>query len=158
MNIFLFKLCFHLYYSEAPIFYYGKSQYYNYTPFTVIIISFLGILFWIRISEIFVPVIGKNFYINIIADNTFSIMINHFLALDIVRFFFAFISKNTKLCKNFNFKRFYALEPFYIYLPNNVLQSGIIYLLSCLFIPIIIQKLINKLKYFILKRLLKKIC
>lgn len=152
LNIFLYKLFFHLYYSKAPSFYYGKSQYYNYTPFTVISISALGIFFWVRISEITEPLIGKNYYINIIADNTFSIMINHFLALDIVRFIFAFISKNTKYCRNFNFKRFYSLEPFYIYLPNNVLQSGIIYLLSCMIIPILIQKMINKFKYFILKR------
>ena len=79
-------------------------------------------------------------------------MINHFFALDIVRFIFAFISINTKYCKNFNFKRFYSLEPFYIYLPNNVLQSGIIYLLSCLIIPIIIQKIINQFKHYMLKR------
>ena len=67
--IFTVKLYYHLYYSKAPCFYYGLSEYYHYNPFTVIIISILGILFWIRISEILVPSIGNSFYVNIIADN-----------------------------------------------------------------------------------------
>ena len=149
--IFSLKLCFHLYYSDQPCFFYGKSQYYNYHPFTVITISILGILFWIRISEILLPSIGNSFYINIIAGNTFSIMINHILALDIVRAFFAFISKNTRFCKDFNFKKYYSLNAAYIFIPNNVLQAGIIYFLNCLIIPIIMQKIINKLKYLIFK-------
>ena len=88
LHIFTFKLCFHLYYSKAPFFYYGMSQYYNYSPFTVIIISILGIAFWLRICEIFEPVLGKSYYINLIADNTYSIMMNHLLALDIIKFIF----------------------------------------------------------------------
>ena len=147
LHIFTFKLCFHLYYSKAPFFYYGMSQYYNYSPFTVIIISILGIAFWLRISEILEPLIGKNFYVNIIADNTFSIMINHLFSIDILKFLFSFISKKTKYFKNFNFKRFYSLDSHYIFLPNNVLQTGILYFLSCLALPIIIQKIINKIKY-----------
>lgn len=102
------------------------SEFYNYNPFTVIIISSLGIFFWVRISEILEPIIGKSYYVNIIADNTFSIMINHILALDIIRSIFAIISKKTKYCKNFEFQKFYSLNVSYIYLPNKCLQSGII--------------------------------
>lgn len=149
--IFTLKLLFHLYYSAEPGFYYGMSEFYNYNPFTVIIISFLGIFFWVRISEILEPIIGKSYYVNIIADNTFSIMINHILALDMIRIIFAIISKKTKYCKNFDFKKFYSLNPSYIYLPNNVLQSGIIYYLSCLILPIIMQKVINKIHNRIIK-------
>ena len=140
------KLFFHLYYSRAPSFYYGESQYYNYSPFTVIIISILGISFWLRISEILEPILGQNFYVNIIADNTFSIMINHGLAIDLVKTFFAIISKYTKYCSDFNFKKYFALETSYIFIPNNVLQTGIIYLLSSLVFPIYIQIIINKIK------------
>lgn len=151
VNIFILKLCFHLYYSNQPCFYYGASQYYNYSPFTVIIISILGILFWVRISEILLPSIGNSFYMNIVADNTFSIMINHIFALDIVKTIFAYISKNTRFCKGFDWKKFYSLDVTYFFIPNNVLQSGIIYFLSCLIIPIIIQKILNKLKYFLIR-------
>ena len=151
-SIFLLKLIFHLYYSNAPSFYYGMCIYFNYNPFTVITISFLGIAFWFRIGEILEPLLGKNYYINIIAQNTFSIMINHSLALDIIRAIFAFISKYTKYCKSFDFKRYYSMEAAYIFLPNNVLQSGIIYFLSCIFIPILMQKIINKIKYVLINK------
>ena len=151
--IFASKLCFHLYYSKVISFYYAGCNYGGYSPFTVISISILGIVFWTRISEILEPFIGKNYYINIIADNTFSIMINHILALDLVKVFFAYLSRKTKYCKDFNFYRYYALDVFYIYIPNNVLQTGIIYYLSCLILPIIIQKLITKIKNQIVKNL-----
>ena len=76
-------------------------------------------------------------------------MINHILSLEIVTAVFALLSKNTKYFKDFDFRRFYGFKGNYIYLPNNVLQSGIIYYLSCLIIPILIQKLINKFKYIV---------
>lgn len=150
-SIFILKLLFHLYYSRIPEFYYGMCVYNNYGPYTVILISILGIAFWIRLCEIMEPILGKNYYINIIANNTFSIMINHILALDIVKIIFALISKYTKYCKNFDFKRYYSLDIKYFYIPKNVLQSGIIYFSSCLIIPIIIQKYINEIKRIIFK-------
>ena len=143
--IFSVKLLFHIYYSKEPYFFYARCIYYGYSPFTVLIIPVLGIGFWVKISETIEPLLGKNYYVNIIADNTFSIMINHSLAQDIVRSIFALISKKTKYCKNFDFKRYYSMDHKYIYIPNNVLQIGIFYFLSCLIIPIIIQKIINKL-------------
>ena len=76
-----------------PEFQYSTSEYYNYSPFTVIFNSLLGILFWIRVSEILLPSIGNSFYMNIIANNTFSIMMNHILALDLVRALFALYLK-----------------------------------------------------------------
>ena len=147
--IFTLKLLFHLYYSKEINFYYGASQYYNYSPLTVIIISILGISFWIRICRILEPILGTIFYINIIADNTYSIMINHLAAIDIIKMFFAFISKKTHYCKNFDFKRFYLFDSSYIYIPNNVRQSGILYFISSLYIPIIIQKAIDNIKKII---------
>ena len=149
ITIFALKLSFHLYYSNAPVFYFGKSEYFQYSPYTVISISILGILFWFKIGEILEPILGTNFYINIIANNTFSIMINHSLAIDLIRTFFALISKNTKYCQNFDFNRYYSMDVSYIYIPNNVLQSGIIYFLNCLIFPIIISKINNKIKYLI---------
>lgn len=150
-SIFSLKLFFHLYYSKTPTFFYGGSQFNNYPGFTVFIISSLGILFWVRISEILNPLLGKNFYVNIIADNTYSIMMNHFFAIFIVRTFFAIISKNTIYCKDFNFIDYYSMID-YIYIPNNILQAGILYFLSCFIIPIIMQKVINKIKCLFSKK------
>lgn len=42
-------------------------------------IGFIGIAFWLRISKILSTSIGKSKYVNIIADNTYTIMINHLL-------------------------------------------------------------------------------
>jgi len=142
---FSMKLFFHLFYAKMPEFEYNKSEYYNYSPFTVIINSILGILFWMRISENMEYLLGKNFYINIIADNTFSIMMNHFFVNFMIRNIFAIMSKNTKYFRDFNFNMHYS-NFFYIYLPNNVLSTGIIYFLGGLFFPIVIQKIINKIK------------
>ena len=122
--IFLIKLCFYLYYSRIPVFQYSRSIYYNYSPYTVVIISILGILFWLRISELLEPILGKNFYINIVADNTFSIMMNHFFAIFIIKTIFAIISKKTSYCKDFNFYKYYTMNN-YIYVPQNILQTGI---------------------------------
>ena len=146
--IFAIKLFFHVFYGKMPEFQYSRSEYYNYSPFTVIFISVLGILFWMRISENMECVLGKNFYINIIADNTFSIMMNHFFVNFMIRNIFAIISKNTKYFRDFNFNEHYS-NYFYIYLPNNVLSLGIIYFLSSLLFPIIIQKIINQIKFVI---------
>ena len=152
--IFIIKLGFYLYYSKELAFHYGKSNYFKNSPHTVIIISFLGIALWLRISEILEPIFGKDKYINLIADNTFSIMINHSLALDIIRTIFSLISKNTRYCKDFNFNRYYGMDARYIYIPKNIVQTGIIYFLSCLVIPIIIQKIINTTKKQINERFL----
>ena len=149
--IFMHKLCIHIYYAKMPVFFYGGNYYFNYSPYTVIIVSILGILFWLRTAEVIEPILGNNFYINIIADNTFSIMMNHFLAIDIVKACFYFISQKTKYCKDFDLNRYYSMDFSYIYIPYNILQIGIIYILNCFFLPIIIQKIINKIKNKIFK-------
>ena len=130
-------------------FLYGKSEYYGYNAFTDIIISILGILFWLRIANNLEPILGTNFYINNIADNTFSIMMNHLFIIDCVEYVFLIIPKTTKYCKDFDSIRFYSFDLKFIYIPNQVLQIGIFYFLNCLFIPIIIQKIINKFKKII---------
>ena len=134
-----------------PVFQYSKSEYYKYSHLTVIINSIVGILFYYRICDLLEPLIGKNFYINIIADNTFSIMMNHFLGIFLIRVLFAIISKNTKYFKDFNFNKHKSTVN-YIYIPNRINSFGIIYFLNCLIFPIIIQKLINKIKLIISKK------
>ena len=74
---------------------------------------------------------------------------NHHLIIFLIRTLFAIISKNTKYCKDFNLKKHYSTLN-YIYIPNKINSFGIVYFLSCLLFPIIIQKMINIVKkYFI---------
>ena len=155
--IFLSKLCIHIYYKKEPGFYYGGANFYNYPPFIVIFISILGIFFWLRICEIFEPALGKSYYINLIADNTYSIMINHLLALDIIKFIFFLIKKYTKFCNDFNVKKYTNMDVFYFYIPYKIKQIGIFYFLNCFIFPILFEKIKNFLKYKFLNIWKKKI-
>ena len=148
--IFLSKLIIHIYYRKEPSFYYGAAIFYNYPPFIVIFVSFLGIAFWLRICEIFEPVLGKSYYINLIADNTYSIMINHLLALDIIKFMFFLINKYTKFCKDFDVKKYYNMNVLYIYIPYKIRHIGILYFLNCFLFPILFEKIKNLIIYKLL--------
>jgi len=152
--IFTSKFLIHLYHGKELAFYYGASDYYNCSPLSVFIISFLGIMFWMRFCEIFESVLGKNYYINIIADNTYSMMINNVLANNMITTIYFFISKYTNYCQSFNKEKYFNYDHKYIYIPNNkVRQLGIIYVLNGLIFPIILQKIINKIKKYILDKI-----
>jgi len=147
----------HIYYKREIGFYYGGANFYNYPPFIVIFVSILGIAFWLRICEIFEPVLGKSYYINLIADNTYSIMMNHLLALDIIKFIFLLINKYTKFCKDFDVLQYYNMNEFYIYIPHKIKQIGIIYFLNCLLFPILFEKIKNLFIYKFINIYNKKI-
>lgn len=116
-------------------------------PFTPIIVAFLGIFFYMRLATILEPVIGKNKYLNLIADNTYSIMINHFIFFMGVKTLFAIISKLTDHCSGFDWVK-YKTDIWYYYIPKGT-QSLIIYLAAGIIGPISIQLLINRIKKFV---------
>ena len=158
--LFLFffsKLFIHIYYKREPVFNYGGVNFYNYPPFIVFFVSILGIAFWLRNCEIFEPILGKNYYINIIANNTYSIMMNHLLALDIIKFIFFLLKKYIKFYKDFDIKQYNNMNVFYIYIPYKVKQIGIIYFLNCLLFPVLFEKIKNFLIYKFLNIFNKKI-
>lgn len=104
----------------------------------------LGTAFWLRMSKILSPAIGKSKYTTLLADNTYSIMINHVLGFQIINSIFAMIHNYTGLCRNFNMEIFKSLSSYYCYLPKSISQLAIVYLFGAIFISIIIQKLILK--------------
>ena len=114
-------------------------------PLSPFVVGFLGIAFWLRIAKILEPVVGRNKYINIIADNTYSIMINQFLGFMIVKTLFAFISKYSGYFNNFDMYK-YKTDIWYYYIPHNLSQLLILYLIAGIIFPIIVQLTINKLK------------
>lgn len=63
-------------YGKAPVYTASWCNDFSEGPVMPIIIGYLGIAFWLRIATIVEPVIGRNKYINLIADNTYSIMMN----------------------------------------------------------------------------------
>lgn len=117
-------------------------------PVMPIFIIFLGIIFWVRVVTIIEPILGKNKYINLIADNTYSIMINHFLFFMIIKTIFALLSKYTIYCQDFDWVK-YKTEIFYYYIPHGLFQNEIIYLIAGIVGPIFVQKNINRFSVFV---------
>lgn len=107
-------------------------------------IGFIGVAFWLRISRIITPIIGKSKIVNLIADNSYSIMINQYLGFMIVNVFFAILSKVITLQPAFNWTKFKSTVQ-YAYLPNNNQHFAILYLAAGIFLPILIQRIITSL-------------
>ena len=110
------------------------------------IVGFLGIAFWLRITRILEPMMGRSRVVNLIADNTFSIMVNQFLGFMIVKSAFAIGYKyNNTLFQDFDWTAYHT-SIWYYYLPKGLEQTRIIYVFAAIAVPILIQKIINKCK------------
>ena len=111
------------------------------------LIGFLGILFWLRICKLLAPVIAKKKVVLLLADNTFSIMINHFLGFMIVKTVFAGMNK---LSHGVMFNDFdwiaYKSDLWYAYLPQGLFQWSLVYVIVAIMVSLIIQHLIKKVK------------
>nr|MCR5403910.1 hypothetical protein [Butyrivibrio sp.] len=132
------------------IYHYGRTLEYsaawcnNFTegPVMPIIAGVLGIALWLRIATIVEPVVGRSKYINLIADNTFSIMMNHVLGIMVAKWIFGLISLFHAEFADFDwvsFKTYYQ----YIYLPRQSVHSLMFYTVMGILIPILIQKVID---------------
>ena len=138
-------------YSYGKIPTYTPSWCYDFTegPVMPVIIGYLGIFTWMRIANILNPVIGKSKWINVIAGNTYSIMINQFLGFMIVKTMFGIISRYYTGFSDFDWIGF-KKDIWYFYTPKQVSQMLIFYSVAGLVFPIILQKGINKAKNAIL--------
>lgn len=113
-----------------------------YNPFLV---GFLGIAFWLRISRIITPVVKESKLLNLIAENTFSIMIHQFLGFMLVKSVFAFGNQYFNLFSTFDWIE-YKTNIFYFYLPQGLEQYTILYLIGGLLVPIGIAYLVGLVK------------
>lgn len=86
-------------------------------PFSPYLVGVLGIAFWLRVSRILAPAIGKSKYIIMIANNTFAIMMHHFLGFSILGAMFYFASKFIPALPRFNIEAFMNSSD-YIYMPR----------------------------------------
>ncbi len=119
------------------------AKFHTNNVFQPFFIGFIGISFWLRISKILCPAIGKSKYINIIADNTYTIMINHLLAFKIVDTVFFLLHKYTNICAGFRVS-YYKLAWNYCYLPHGKTQFLIIYVIFGIIFSIFLKKFILK--------------
>lgn len=119
-------------------------------PVLPYVVGFSGIAFWLRIARILEPAIGKSKTVNLIADNTFSIMINHFLGFMIVKAGFALL-QFANLISDFDMVRF-KTDIWYFYKPSGITNTLILYLVVGIGIPILMQAGINRVKSAILRK------
>lgn len=135
------------------VYYYGHMLSYipswcnNFTegPVMPIVIGYLGIALWMRIANILNPVIGRSKWINLIADNTYSIMMNQFIGFMIVKTIYAYISKFYIDFNDFDWIS-YKNDIWWYYVPKGIGQTLIIYLIAGIVVPVLIQRIINWLK------------
>lgn len=112
-------------------------------PVLPFVIGVLGIAFWLRIAKIIAPALKNSKAIRLISDNTYSIMINHFLGFFFIKGIFALISHFTPFCRNFDMHLF-KTDFWYYYLPGESTNWLILYLIAGIVVPIIMQLCINK--------------
>jgi len=86
-------------------------------PFTPYLVGILGIAFWLRVSRILAPAIGKSKYIVMVANNTFAIMMHHFLGFTILGAMFYIASKFISVLPKFDIEAFMNSSD-YIYMPR----------------------------------------
>lgn len=112
-------------------------------PLMPILTYLLGVIFWLRVAKMLEPGVGKNKYVNLIADNTYSIMMNHFLGLMLVKGIFAFLNERLGLFPDFDWA-LYKSDIGYYYLPNGQWFTLILYSFVGISLPVVMSVLWKK--------------
>lgn len=113
---------------------------FNDGPVLPFIEGFLGIALWLRIARILEPSIGKSRTIRWIADNTYSITINHFLGFMLVKLLFA-VHYKLGFAPDFDMHLF-KTDIWYYYLPYGLWHTLSLYLFAGISVPILMQRCI----------------
>ena len=124
---------------------------FNDIPVLPIIVALLGIAFWLRVSRMLVPALKNSKTVKLIADNTFSIMINQYLGFMVIKTLFMLCNKAFGLFSDFNYDG-YHIGLTYFYLPKNDGHFLILYLIGGIAVPIIMQMIVSKVYRFFRKR------
>ena len=125
----------------------------NFPQFSILpyLTAFTGIAFWLRIARILTPVIGSSKLVNIIADSTYSIMVNHMLGFMLVKLFFSLCNRiNYNIFADFD-RALFKTDIWYFYRIKGLSQTLIIYVVVSIAICIVIQKAIDNIKRLLIK-------
>ena len=128
-------------YGEMPIIRPGEGDISVTSKFWLMpyITGMLGTAFWLRISKILAPVIGKSKYINLIADNTYPIMMNNVFAIRVSFCIYPLLHMYTKLFSDFDMAEF-KVQVWYHYSYNNLEQLYILNVIFAIVFSILLQK------------------
>ena len=119
-----------------------------YRPF---IVGILGIAFWLRISKILVPSLKNSKVVMIVSKNTYSIMMHHLMGFFLLNTFFYILSNIFKSIDGFNSKLFLS-NIFYRFLPNNISNFNLIYVLVGILFSLFIASITGKIKSRVFKK------
>ena len=108
------------------------------------LVGFVGIAFWLRTAKILEPSLGKDKWLNAVADNSYSIMVNQFLGFMLIKAGFAVLQLTTDRCRSFDMQLF-KTDLSYFYAPGGRIFY-VFYLAAGLVVPILMQKAVNAAK------------
>lgn len=148
--IFSFVLFIILVFKRIPSYTPSFCNDFNDGPFMPFIIALPGIFFWLKTAKIVEPFIGRNKIVNLIADNSFCIMINHFAGFMLVKALMLGIRALSGMTKQFEIA-FFKSDIYYFFTfeyGNNFL---LVYLVAGIFVPILISLGIKKLSRLVSK-------
>ena len=144
--VFFIKLLIAWIYGKMPS--YTPSWCHNFTegPVMPILTEYVGIIFWMRIATILEPVMGRSKWINLIADNTYSIMMNQFLGFMIVKTVYAVFNKLHLAFADFDWVS-YKTDIWWYYKPKGLGYTLIIYVVAGIVFSIMVQKAVDAIIY-----------
>lgn len=144
------KLAIALKYGEMPRYNPVWSKDFEQGPIMAVLIGYLGIAMWLRIATILEPAIGRSKPLNMIADNTYSIMMNHIAGFMIVKYVIGIVDNFVPL--GFDWALFKS-DKWYYWLPDdNNKYFLIVYIAFGIVFSILIQMGINYIKQKIKKK------
>ncbi len=114
-------------------------------PIMPIIIGVLCIALWFRVATILEPVLGRSKWINLIADNTYSIMMNQFIGFMVVKTIYALLNRANIAFYDFDWVK-YKTDLWWYYVPRGFGNMLALYVISGILFSIVTQKVIDTIK------------
>ena len=115
------------------------------SPIMPFLSGFVGIAFWLRATRVMEPVMGKSRIVNLIAGSTFSIMENQFMGFMAVKALFYAAYRFLHIFPTFDTYAF-RTQYNYFFLPYNVQQTRLLYVIAGIFLPVLIWQLLLRVK------------
>ena len=120
----------------------------NFAGIYLLLVGVLGILFWLKISQLLVPAAEKSKIINFISNHTFEIMINHVIFMWLINLILVLLSGRIEFW-NFN-KEMAINNPWYRWTDSN--WSCYLYFVAGMLGSMLIAFLSDKVKAFVIGR------
>ena len=133
-------------YGKMPRFFPSWCEEFYYGIFTPTLSGLLGVAFWFRVCTILEPVLGRSKAVNLIADNTYSITINHFFGFMTLKTIFGLLSHVIpSVIYYFDWDKFKS-DIWWFYWPKELPSTTLLYVAAGVLVPILIQQGLNFVK------------